>query len=413
MKKKWICLLAALSLAIGVVAVNPALSAAAAPLELDRTNCSLTINPEDPNKKDEDKFGEDLRSSGVVVDVYRVAAAVKTPGYDSYTYELNEAYKDLPLKENPTSADEWQKLAQAAAAVVLGPVDADGRFQGPAANAELELVASNVDIAKLDEVKPDSNKVFPLKTGLYLLIAHGSDLTTPAAYATQIEQTVGETATTTVTKTVTIANSARYQYTFEPQLVSIPGRPDAGNGDSTGGGTANRGEWQYNMVVNLKPQRSQRYGDLEIVKSLLTYDNTKDSPLFVFEVIGTLDNQEVYREYESITFTAAGQETVRLTGIPATATVTVTEVYSGAGYRLEEGVAATQGANGEIVIGADDVVSTAPFVNTSDDERKGGHGIRNNFTYDEGTEGNRSSSGWQWTPTPAQGTAVETPQNPN
>ena len=411
MKKKWICLLAALSLAIGVVAVNPALSAAATPLDLTREDCSLTINPEDPNKKDEDKFGEDLRSSGVVVDVYRVAEAVKTPGYDSYTYELNEAYKDLPLTENPTTADEWQKLAQAAAAVVLGPMDADGSFQGPAEDAELELVASNVDIAKIDEVKPNSNVVSELETGLYLLIAHGRDLTDPSAYATQIKQTVKVDETeTTITKTATIANSARYQYTFEPQLVSIPGRPDAGSGDSTGGGTANRGEWQYDMTVNLKPQRSQRYGDLEIVKSLLTYDNTKDSPLFVFEVVGTLDNQEVYREYESITFTAAGQETVRLTGIPATAAVTVTEIYNGAGYRLDVSSEAVQDG---IVIGADSVVSTAPFVNTSDDERKGGHGIRNNFTYDEGTQENRSDSGWQWRPTPAQGTITETPQNPN
>ena len=133
----------------------------------------------------------------------------------------------------------------------------------------------------------------------------------------------------------TIANSARYQYTFQPQLVSVPGRPDAGHGDSTGGNTSNLGEWQYDMTVNLKPGRVQRTGSLQIVKTLTNYETTKDSPVFVFEIVAELDGEEVFREYESIQFTASGQESITVTGIPATAVVTVTEVYSGAGYRLD------------------------------------------------------------------------------
>ena len=45
-----------------------------------------------------------------------------------------------------------------------------------------------------------------------------------------------------------------------------------------------------------------------------------------------MNDEVVYSNVESITFTAAGQESVILDRIPAGAQVTVTEVYSGSSY---------------------------------------------------------------------------------
>ena len=73
---------------------------------------SLNIYSEDPDKG-ENKFGEDLESSGVVVDLYLIARAVKTPGYDAYHYETMPGY-DLDISgltagndgENQTRSEE-------------------------------------------------------------------------------------------------------------------------------------------------------------------------------------------------------------------------------------------------------------------------------------------------------------------
>ena len=168
MKKRWICLLAAFSLAVGVITAKPAPSEAASPLDLERKDCSLTVNPEDPAKTDEEKFGEDLKSSGVVVDVYKVADAVKIAGYDSYTYEFTGAYKGISFTGNPMEAEarEWERLSQEAAGI---PLAADA--------ANLQPVAQGVDITDAA-----SHVVGSLETGLYLLIAHGKDLAVPEDY---------------------------------------------------------------------------------------------------------------------------------------------------------------------------------------------------------------------------------------
>ena len=81
MKKRWIYLLAALTLVVGMCIAEP-LAGMAAPLEADgggfvAGSCSLIVHPEDPNKGEADSFGEDLAKAGVVVDLYQIARAVK------------------------------------------------------------------------------------------------------------------------------------------------------------------------------------------------------------------------------------------------------------------------------------------------------------------------------------------------
>lgn len=376
MKKRWIYLLTALTLAVGMCIAEP-MAGIAAPLEADDEgfvagSCSLTVYPEDPHKEGADSFGEDLAGADVVVDLYQVARAVKTSGHDTYHYELTGEYASLNLPDSPEEgaqpAASWEETAQQAAAIALDaaspctPVSGSGESAG--------------------------TKVGNLAPGLYLLVARGRNLTELADYKIEIEQT--DSLTQEESKRIaTIANSQQYTYAFLPQLVSLPTKEADANGVIN---TANPGDWIFEASVNLKPERLDRYGSLEIVKTLLEYDTmggVQESATFVFEVTGMLDDQVVYSNVESITFTAAGQERVVLDRIPAMAQVTVREVYSGSSYQL------TVPGDRTATIAADDVVSVE-FENEYDGRRTNGHGIKNQFVYDE------EAGAWHWYSSPAQ-----------
>lgn len=376
MKKRWIYLLTALTLAVGMCIAEP-MAGIAAPLEADDEgfvagSCSLTVYPEDPHKEGADSFGEDLAGADVVVDLYQVARAVKTSGHDTYHYELTGEYASLKLPDSPEEgaqpAASWEETAQQAAAIALDaaspctPVSGSGESAG--------------------------TKVGNLAPGLYLLVARGRNLTELADYKIEIEQT--DSLTQEESKRIaTIANSQQYTYAFLPQLVSLPTKEADANGVIN---TANPGDWIFEASVNLKPERLDRYGSLEIVKTLLEYETmggVQESATFVFEVTGMLDDQVVYSNVESITFTAAGQERVVLDRIPAMAQVTVREVYSGSSYQL------TVPGDRTATIAADDVVSVE-FENEYDGRRTNGHGIKNQFVYDE------EAGAWHWYSSPAQ-----------
>lgn len=376
MKKRWIYLLTALTLAVGMCIAEP-MAGIAAPLEADDEgfvagSCSLIVYPEDPHKEGADSFGEDLAGADVVVDLYQVARAVKTSGQDTYHYELTGEYASLNLPDSPEEgaqpAANWEETAQQAAAIALDaaspctPVSGSGESAG--------------------------TKVGNLAPGLYLLVARGRNLTELADYKIEIEQT--DSLTQEESKRIaTIANSQQYTYAFLPQLVSLPTKEADANGVIN---TANPGDWIFEASVNLKPERLDRYGSLEIVKTLLEYETmggVQESATFVFEVTGMLDDQVVYSNVESITFTAAGQERVVLDRIPAMAQVTVREVYSGSSYQL------TVPGDRTATIAADDVVSVE-FENEYDGRRTNGHGIKNQFVYDE------EAGAWHWYSSPAQ-----------
>ena len=376
MKKRWIYLLTALTLAVGMCIAEP-MAGIAAPLEADDEgfvagSCSLTVYPEDPHKEGADSFGEDFAGADVVVDLYQVARAVKTSGQDTYHYELTGEYASLKLPDSPEEgaqpAASWEETAQQAAAIALDaaspctPVSGSGESAG--------------------------TKVGNLAPGLYLLVARGRNLTELADYKIEIEQT--DSLTQEESKRIaTIANSQQYTYAFLPQLVSLPTKEADANGVIN---TANPGDWIFEASVNMKPERLDRYGSLEIVKTLSEYETmggVQESATFVFEVTGMLDDQVVYSNVESITFTAAGQERVVLDRIPAMAQVTVREVYSGSSYQL------TVPGDRTATIAADDVVSVE-FENEYDGRRTNGHGIKNQFVYDE------EAGAWHWYSSPAQ-----------
>ena len=165
----------------------------------------------------------------------------------------------------------------------------------------------------------------------------------------------------------------KYEYTFQPSAVYLPG---------TVSGTA----WGYDQSVILKYERSLRYGSLRVVKTLDSYNEALGPVTFVFQIEGVDEKGEtVYSNVLATTHSTAGTQSAAAEGIPAGTTVTVTEVYSGASYKLISDGTQTG------VITADGELSME-FSNTYDDRLVPGYGAVNNFQYDE-------NSGWQWSRT--------------
>ncbi len=118
------------------------------------------------------------------------------------------------------------------------------------------------------------------------------------------------------------------------------------------------------------------YGDLEITKIVERFDETGGPATFVFNVTAVLDGKTVFEDVVALTFTEAGTRTAKIVGrIPAGATVTVTEIYSGAGY-----VVTSQKSVTGTISPTEPVKAT--FVNRYDDELVHGSGILNEFTSD-------------------------------
>ena len=176
-----------------------------------------------------------------------------------------------------------------------------------------------------------------------------------------------------------------YTYTFTPYLVSLPtNNYYSGNGAND--------DWIYNLTkennsaVGLKPEEHVRYGDLVINKELINHNATfGDKATFVFQIdITTLDEKTETR-IEELTFSAAGSDSVTIKKIPAGSKVVVTEIYSGASYKLtsENKVKATIVANDEKEAGQAGETAVVSFTNEHDGRTNGGYGVKNNFKLDE------------------------------
>lgn len=184
-------------------------------------------------------------------------------------------------------------------------------------------------------------------------------------------------------------NSTFYEYEFNPGLIALP---DNLAMHSHSAGAENK--WLYEVTANLKPQQNPRYGSIQIVKTLDTYNETMKEVTFVFDVEAVDENGDtVYSNVISTTHSAAGTKTAIADRIPAGAKVTVTEVYSGASYQL---VSKPQQV---AEISADEIV-TVEFDNTYDHGLKPGYGVTNHFDYDE-------DEGWQWSQLPDNSVSEE------
>lgn len=172
--------------------------------------------------------------------------------------------------------------------------------------------------------------------------------------------------------------TTNYTYTFTPYLVSLPTNNYYSNGNDT---------WiydltkEYNSAVGLKPEEHARYGDLKINKTLAHHNaTTGKKATFVFKIEITPLKGKTETRIESLDFEAAGDSSVTITRIPAGATVTVKEEYSGASYKLTS-------ANDQMtkIIATDEKGApvSVSFTNDVDDNMNGGYGVKNNFKLNE------------------------------
>lgn len=172
--------------------------------------------------------------------------------------------------------------------------------------------------------------------------------------------------------------TTNYTYTFTPYLVSLPTNNYYSNGNDT---------WiydltkEYNSAVGLKPEEHARYGDLKINKTLANHNaTTGKKATFVFKIeIKPLKGKTETR-IESLDFETAGDSSVTITKIPAGATVTVKEEYSGASYKL---TSANDQKTKIIATDEKGAPVSVSFTNDVDDNMNGGYGVKNNFKLDE------------------------------
>lgn len=291
-------------------------------VETDR-KCSLTFTLDDT------EFAE-LRDLEIPVDVYKVADITEEAVYDTTNYT---DFADLELEKvsSTTTAEEWAKMAEKAMETV------ENKGIKP---------TEKVKVTKPEGATKSTGVIRDLETGMYLVQA----------------ETV---------------QSNEYTYDFTPYLVSLPNNYySKENSDDT---------WVYDVTTGMKPQQTQRYGDLEIVKDLTEYNASIKDALFVFQVEGTRHNKQVYSDVVSIKFNQAGEKSVLVKHLPAGTVVTVKEVYAGGSYSN------TSGDTQEAVIAAEgstDNPASVSFTNTYNGKLIPGTGIVNHFENKDGE--------WSW-----------------
>ena len=262
--------------------------------------------------------------------MYKVADITEEAVYDTAKY-TDFAGLGLENVSSTTTAEEWAQMAEDAMKIVedkkIAPT-ADVKVTKPAGAAESTGVINN------------------LETGMYLVQA--------------------ETVQT-----------SEYTYDFTPYLVSLPNNYySKENPDDT---------WVYDVTTGMKPQQTQRYGDLEIFKDLTEYNASLKDALFVFQVEGTRNGEQVYSDVVSIKFNQAGKKSVLVKHLPAGTKVTVKEVYAGGSYSN------TSGDTQETVIVAEGITdnpASVSFTNTYNGKLIPGTGIVNHIEIENGN--------WDW-----------------
>ena len=174
--------------------------------------------------------------------------------------------------------------------------------------------------------------------------------------------------------------TTNYTYTFTPYLVSLPTNNYYSNGNDN---------WiydltkEYNSAVGLKPEEHAKYDDLKNNTTLANHNaTTGKKATYVFKIEITPLKGKTETRIESLDFEAAGDSSVTITKIPAGATVTVKEEYSGASYKLTS----ANDQNATIVAtdrGAKVDPASVSFTNDIDNNMNGGYGVKNNFKLDE------------------------------
>ena len=278
----------------------------------------------------------ELLSASIPVNLYKVASVD-----ESGNYTVTDAFTGLDLSS--VSADN---LDTAAATWAARAKEAQGKLT----DSDGKTVVEPTETVTLQNGRGTATG---LKTGLYLV-------DTP--------------------KVIT----PNYTYTFTPYLVSLPTN-NYYNNDQTSDDWIYDLTKEYNSAVGLKTEQHVRYGDLVINKELVDHNATfGDEATFVFQIDIKKPDGKKETRIEELTFSAAGDDSVTITKIPAGSTVVVNEIYSGASYQLTSDrnqidqtvkIIATD----EKEAGKAGTAVEVSFTNEHNGRTNGGYGIKNNF----------------------------------
>ena len=403
-----------LAMPVGIAAEeDPASGSAAADNSLDLTRkVTLTIEPSGSVD-----IKNDLSANAVFVyDVYKIADAELDQTADGITYSsfhfvIDENGPFGSLKsEMPLGYDDLPKIDPE-----TGSVQGDATLWRQYAQKAGEYAVNNLSSVSgaLKTVTPGST--VELDAGLYLVLARSNnDPSDPAVLPDKTDYAKWDESSSPKTLVGTQVRSTEYLYTFQPELVALP-FPEANipSGDGADPVSTAGGHWEYSVTAVLKPGRELRYDSLKVVKNLEIYNDTTNTaqiePVsFVFRVevektrteTDTGGNTSEVKEFEfediiMFTFTAPGEKSCLYEDMfPVGASVTVTEVYTGAGYVNNSPVVVNtfdlpgNDLNGKpleiLPPESADAPATATFKDECKNELIHGYGVLNQYSYENG-----------------------------
>lgn len=352
-------------------------------LDLRAGSCSLTLKfpPQGTNVigSSQEKGGlEEVKNPDtgiVVVDLYKIADAVKLPGRQVYQFEIKSGspwyskVKDLINEQPGWTLEETNGLLH----FYFAPSADDLKADDPREWSSLVDTLARFCLDKGSSITPVGTgyefgkPIEGLDPGLYLTVVHGpagsfapviadngdqykdkGDPTPAPPYPAWVtEQTIISTIGrlerkndgTFYTDLSGTAYDDRYLYLFQPQLVSLPGYAVA---DTTAAvpnnNAAPTGSWTNRVELFTKYGAIRRYVDLQIVKQLPSYLAGEGGATFIYQITAARGGETVYRAVESLSFngpSAQGQSTrIIVDSIPVGCDITVTELYAGSTYKL-------------------------------------------------------------------------------
>lgn len=331
-------------------------------------DCSLTITV----AEDIGIQYPELMNAEIPVTLYKVADMDSNADYMPL-----EGFSEIGLSDigSDTTAGDWAAIAEKACQALGRPYgleeeDMEDEEAGEKPGQEAGETAGEEAGEPTEEETGEDPKApvveAPVETGFTVRLADGPDTLEGLGcglYLVYAEETPTD----------------NYVYHFTPYLVSLP------TSDYTieNGGTDT---WTYDVVMGLKPQQSTRYGDLVIEKTLSTVNTSMGGASCVFQVEAVKEDKIVYSNVVSLSFKEPGTKRIVIDEIPMGASVTVTEIYAGAGYTL------TSAPSVDVTVVTPETEgypATAEF--TNDYEYPGyGTSVVNHFEH--------IGEGWEWNP---------------
>ena len=212
-------------------------------MDLEREN-SLTVHLTIGNDE------VDPAEAGLVIDLYKVADAVKVPGYDMMTFEVKKGslYDHTYTYYDPETDDETEigmndLIKLATEGTYSWDVITQELFRNATGYINEMMRSPDVDEPVVSGASFDL-PMENLTSGLYMVVARSADMEN---YLRWLEWTDNGIS---VFHLVSCGRDMNYEYFFSPQLVYLPYKEADENGN-----IAWYDDWLYDAEINLKGER--------------------------------------------------------------------------------------------------------------------------------------------------------------